>query len=156
MARLALLSALALLLPCLCLPAAEPAHREIYYSGENSSYFESEFEWSEAGMDSFSDFLLAYVPEERATEIRIRPLRESNLRYPFSLAFPRGIRACQKIVFRLRNLGEKPLGFHPGWLTSREGVVGTTNYYGWYFHYQPVLPADGQWHEYTFTISPDS
>lgn len=156
MTRLALLSALALLLPCLCLSAAEPAHREIYYSGENSSYFESEFEWSEAGMDSFSDFLLAYVPEERATEIRIRPLRESNLRYPFSLAFPRGIRACQKIVFRLRNLGEKPLGFHPGWLTSREGVVGTTNYYGWYFHYQPVLPADGQWHEYTFTISPDS
>ena len=92
---------------------AEVAHREVYYAGENASYFETDFPWAEENMKLFQDFLLRHVPEEKATEIRLRPLNEGNANYPFSLAFPRGIQACQKIIFRLRNLGDKPLGFHP-------------------------------------------
>ncbi|MGN0867713.1 MAG: beta-galactosidase [Oligosphaeraceae bacterium] len=148
-----------LLLSCLVFPqvlTADAVHREVYYSGENASYFETDFPWGEENMNVLGDFLMRHVPGENATEIRLRPLRDPSVNYPFSLAFPRGVRACQKIIFRLRNLGDKPLGFHPGWLTSREGVVGTTNYYGWYFHYQPELPPDGEWHEYVFSVAPEA
>ncbi len=157
MKTIRLLLALTLLLLA-CMTADAYCGRDClrHYAGENASYFQADCAFDEASLRSFRDFRLDYDEEAHAANLQVTPLADDAL-FAFNYYRVSGMRTSQKLVFRMRNLGSEPEEFHLSWLISREGPqVGTSELFCWTFTQAPVLPADGEWHEYALTVAEGS
>lgn len=132
------------------LPAASAASPLLYYDGTSESYFDCDGGWEYPhASQNWEQRELRYLPEEQALEFFQLPKvegQEVELKY----WRPEGIAYRPRVVFRLRNLGKTPLFFQGAWMTTREGVPGTTRWYGWIFPERQELPPDGQWHDLVF------
>ena len=146
---------LCLLLPFALLPGlaqdTPPAEEAIlYYDGSSESYFDCDggWEYPKASL-RWKARELRYQPGDSAVEFYQEPLVE-GVEVDLNYWRPEGIDYRPRVVFRMRNLGKAPLVFRGSWMTSREGVPGTSRWYAWYFPERRELPADGEWHELVF------
>ncbi|GEM_PF-648982 len=141
---------------CLCafVVVASPARVITYYDGSNASYFETEGHWDPLNAEEhFSYRALTYDKDAHAIDYKFIP-KKDNVEYTLLYWRPNGVTAAQKFVVRMRNLGDSALKIEGSWVTSREGVPGTSSWYEWRYPGLQEIPADGQWHDLVFDMNP--
>ncbi len=133
---------------------AEPARTLIHYDGSSATYFQIDGTWEPREAPVYFEYRsLEYNKEDRAVEYVQMPKQE-KLKYLLKYIRPHGMIPTERVVVRMRNLGDASLRIGLQWATSRETAEGTTAWYGWLFQDSHELPADGEWHELVFRTSP--
>ena len=138
---------------CSLMAARAAVRTTVYYDGSSASYFEANGGYG--GHDwyrNFTDRALTYDKEAHALDYTIRPLLDGR---PESLEYwrPNGVESAQRVVVRIRNLGQEPLQMEMGWIITREGVPGTSEGFDWCFPGRYEIPPNAEWQEVSFDMA---
>ncbi|MBR6471245.1 MAG: beta-galactosidase [Victivallales bacterium] len=128
--------------------------RRVWYDGSSANY------WSDCFDVSIRHQTLHYGEfrhdaEQGALDFRFR-LRADGPEQECALVYGRpAMPPAETIVISLRNLGEQPLRLMAAAWSGIEAGPGFHNWKGWDSSERPEVPADGQWHEFTFSYAPE-
>lgn len=143
------------ILSCLSLFAA-PIRTVMHYDGTIPGDFTIDGTWDPATFDTlFVQRSLEYDKEAHALDYQMIP-KQDKLTYLLKNWRQNGLIPTERMVIKMRNLGDGPVHVYVQWAISREDVPGATKWYGWLFRDTRELPADGQWHDLTFNTSPNN